>query len=76
MTTSSHEKMFTQLKNKPIKLVKYVKHNTPKKRTCGKSLRRCKICGNLSGHVGRYGIHLCRKCFRDMAKTLGFKKYR
>jgi len=25
--------------------------------------------------VRRYGLRLCRQCFRDMAPKIGFKKY-
>ena len=27
------------------------------------------------GIIRKYGMHLCRQCFRDMAPELGFKKY-
>ncbi len=35
----------------------------------------CKRCGRKRGIVRRYGIHLCRQCFREMAYELGFRKY-
>jgi len=25
--------------------------------------------------VRRYGLHLCRQCFREVAMDLGFRKY-
>lgn len=75
MTTSSYTKMFTQLKNKPVKMAKYLKHNTPKQRKYGPGSRRCVYCGRTGAHIKKYGLNLCRQCFRDYAPTLGFKKY-
>lgn len=75
MTTSDWRKAFTQLRAKPVKLAKYKKHNAPAKRTCGRSLRKCQRCGRVMGHVSKYGLHLCRQCFRDIATDIGFKKY-
>ena len=31
--------------------------------------------GRKRGIVRRYGMHLCRQCFREIAPELGFKKY-
>ncbi|MFH0868469.1 MAG: 30S ribosomal protein S14 [Candidatus Woesearchaeota archaeon] len=52
-----------------------MKHNTPKKRSCGLSLKRCNRCGRIRGHISSYGLCMCRQCFRDIATHLGFKKY-
>ncbi|HIH39181.1 TPA: 30S ribosomal protein S14 [Candidatus Woesearchaeota archaeon] len=54
---------------------KYSKHNVPKARKCGISNNKCSICLRTGGHVGKYGLSLCRHCFRDYAKMIGFKKY-
>ena len=75
MTTSNYKKVYTQLKEKPIKWKKFLKHNAPKKRTAGKYLKKCKKCGNTRAHIQKYNIDLCRRCFRENAKRLGFKKY-
>jgi len=75
MTVSDHRKMFKQLKAKPEKLKKYKKHNTPKKRSVGLANRRCRRCGRVGGHIGKYGLDLCRHCFREIATEIGFKKY-
>lgn len=75
MSYSDFRKVFKQLKTKPSKLKKYKKHNAPKKRSCGVSRLRCKQCGRIRGHIGKYGLDLCRQCFRDIAVNLGFKKY-
>jgi len=75
MTTSNWKKMFTQLDQKPVKKEKYIKFNAPKDRSCGIALRKCKNCGRNRGHINKYGLNLCRQCFREMATDLGFKKY-
>ncbi|MCL4329827.1 MAG: 30S ribosomal protein S14 [Candidatus Thermoplasmatota archaeon] len=35
----------------------------------------CKRCGRRRGLVRRYGLRLCRQCFRETAPMLGFRKY-
>jgi small subunit ribosomal protein S14 len=35
----------------------------------------CQRCGRKRGMVRRYGLNLCRQCFREIAPSLGFKKY-
>lgn len=75
MTTSDYKKGFKQLKAKPIKLKKYLKHNAPKKRSCGIAVRKCGRCGRNKAHIRSYGLHLCRQCFREIATKIGFKKY-
>ena len=51
------------------------KHNKSKDRKFGQSLSICVICGSKRGHIKRYGLHVCRRCFREVAEELGFKKY-
>lgn len=75
MTYSNHKKAFKQLKAKPHKLKKFIKHNAPKERSCGISLKRCVRCGRIRGHISKYGLDLCRQCFRDISTHIGFKKY-
>ncbi|MFH1682391.1 MAG: 30S ribosomal protein S14 [Candidatus Woesearchaeota archaeon] len=75
MTTSDYKKEFKQLNAKPIKKAKYIKFNSPKVRSCGKALRKCKQCGRMGAHIKKYGLHVCRHCFREMAQGLGFKKF-
>ncbi len=75
MSYSSYTKTFKQLKVKPAKLEKYKKHNSPKKRKCGVSLKKCRICGRVRGHISKYGLNLCRQCFREIATKIGFKKF-
>ena len=76
MTTKDWRKVFNQLKEKPVILRKYIKNNAPKKRSTGVSVSaRCTNCGRYGSHISKYGLHLCRHCFREMALKIGFKKY-
>jgi small subunit ribosomal protein S14 len=38
-------------------------------------LRDCQRCGREQGLVGKYDIYLCRQCFREVSRSMGFKKY-
>jgi len=40
----------------------------------GRGNRKCGICGNCRGLIRAYGLFICRKCFREHAEELGFKK--
>jgi small subunit ribosomal protein S14 len=75
MSASSYKKMYRQLKSKPVKLAKYEKHNMPKKRVFGIASKPCRLCGRIGAHIQKYGLEVCRQCFRDNAPKLGFKKY-
>ena len=75
MTTTDHTKVLKQIGGKPGKLTKYQKHSTPKKRTQGQSTKKCRLCGNTHAVIHKYGIELCRKCFRETGPKIGFKKY-
>ena len=75
MTTSSYTKMLKQVKVKPVKLAKFMKHNVPKERTFGKESKRCRRCWNHRAHIAKYGLELCRRCFREVATQIGWKKY-
>ncbi len=75
MTTTNHTKVLKQIGKKPGKYAKYLKNNLPKERAYGAATKKCQHCGNPHAHVGKYGINLCRKCFRDYALELGFKQY-
>jgi len=46
-----------------------------KERKFGKGSRRCRRCGSHRGIVSKYGLMYCRRCIREVAKELGFKKY-
>ncbi len=75
MTTKNHKKVLKQLKSKPAKMKKFLKHNKPQERKFGRGTKACIKCGRKGGHVSKYKLNLCRQCFRQYAKDLGFKKY-
>lgn len=78
MTTSDHTKVVKQLENKPGKMAKYKKYSVPKqkgKKPFGAHTKKCIRCGRNGGHISKYGLHLCRQCFRDIATKIGFKKF-
>ncbi len=75
MTHSDYKKVFKQLRAKPVKLKRFLKHNAPKERKFGPTTKHCRICGSPRAHIGKYGLNLCRRCFRDNATKLSFKKY-
>ena len=41
----------------------------------GEEGRVCRICGRPEGLVRKYGINMCRQCFKRKAKEMGFQKY-
>lgn len=61
---------------KPSKLAKFKKHNVPMERKYGLGKAVCSRCGKKGmGVIRKYRLNLCRQCFRDVAKNVGFKKY-
>ena len=75
MTSSDYKKMLAQLKVKPAKHQKFIKHNAPNDRSCGINTKKCKRCGTCHGHISKSGLNICRRCFREVARKLGFKKF-
>ncbi len=76
MSASTYKKIMKQLENKPARLRKFLKFNKPKERKFGYAAFPCKNCGRITAHIKKYGLHLCRQCFRELAPSLGFKKYK
>ncbi len=75
MTASDWKKILKQLDSKPVIKQKYIKHNEPKKRKTGISVKKCERCGRFGAHIKSYGLNLCRQCFREIAVEIGFQKY-
>ncbi len=75
MTASDWKKVLNQLKDKPAKLAKFMKHNKPKERKFGVATKVCERCKRFGAHISSYGLNFCRQCFRDIANEIGFKKY-
>lgn len=74
MTSKDYSKVKKQLGAKPAKWAKYLKHNAPKPRKYGFGVTKCELCGTSRGHIGKYGLNICRRCFRLNATSFGFKK--
>ena len=75
MTASDWRKLIKQLRGKPAILERFLKFNKPKDRKFGIAARKCERCGRYGAHIRRYGLKLCRHCFREIAEELGFKKF-
>lgn len=41
----------------------------------GKWSRKCQLCGGNNGLIRAYKLNICRRCFRECAYDIGFKKY-
>ncbi|VDQ08372.1 unnamed protein product [Trichobilharzia regenti] len=48
-------------------------HSHPK--NYGQGSRCCRVCANRHGLIRKYGLHMCRQCFRQYASVIGFKKF-
>ncbi len=75
MTTSSYKKVLKQIEHKKANKKRFLKFNKPKIRKYGAGRKKCTRCGRTGAHISRYGLKLCRQCFREVAKSLGFEKY-
>lgn len=42
----------------------------------GRGNRKCKRCGTVKGLIRKYGLNLCRRCFREIGESIGFWKER
>ncbi|MGH0186638.1 UNVERIFIED_CONTAM: hypothetical protein FKN15_021965 [Acipenser sinensis] len=45
-------------------------------RKYGQGSRSCRVCSNRHGLIRKYGLNMCRQCFRQYAKDIGFVKVR
>ncbi|KAG7194358.1 40S ribosomal protein S29 [Scheffersomyces spartinae] len=45
-------------------------------RNFGKGSRQCRVCSSHTGLIRKYGLNICRQCFREKATDIGFNKYR
>lgn len=43
-------------------------------RKFGKGSRSCRVCGNGGGIIRKYGLDICRQCFREKSDAIGFVK--
>ncbi len=47
----------------------------PKNPLGSKGGRKCKVCNNQKAIIRKYKIDICRQCFRERAKDIGFIKF-
>tara|TARA_B100000809_G_scaffold134593_2_gene132266 strand:- start:1539 stop:1718 length:180 start_codon:yes stop_codon:yes gene_type:complete len=40
----------------------------------GRGSRWCKRCGDYTAVIQKYDLSICRRCFREVATSLGFRK--
>ncbi|AAY79975.1 30S ribosomal protein S14P [Sulfolobus acidocaldarius DSM 639] len=52
------------------------KYKPPAERRFGKGVQLCKRCGSRDSVIQKYGLYLCRQCFREVAYPMGFRKTR
>ncbi|KAF2087977.1 40S ribosomal protein S29 [Saccharata proteae CBS 121410] len=45
-------------------------------RTYGKGARGCRVCTHTAGLIRKYGLNICRQCFREKSTDIGFVKHR
>ncbi|CAK48036.1 ribosomal protein S14 [Aspergillus piperis CBS 112811] len=45
-------------------------------RKFGKGSRSCRVCSHRAGLIRKYGMNICRQCFREKSSDIGFHKYR
>ncbi|KAG0025049.1 40S ribosomal protein S29 [Podila clonocystis] len=42
----------------------------------GKGSRECRVCTHPAGLIRKYGLNICRQCFRENSAAIGFTKVR
>ncbi|KAJ1311591.1 hypothetical protein OPQ81_010070 [Rhizoctonia solani] len=45
-------------------------------RKFGKGSRECRVCAHQAGLIRKYGLDICRQCFREKSAAIGFTKNR
>ena len=40
----------------------------------GKGARGCRVCTHGAGLIRKYGLNICRQCFREKSTDIGFIK--
>ncbi|KAJ4407652.1 40S ribosomal protein S29 [Gnomoniopsis sp. IMI 355080] len=45
-------------------------------RSYGKGARSCRVCTHRAGLIRKYGLNICRQCFREKSADIGFQKVR
>jgi len=45
------------------------------KKVMDRKPKACTRCGSQKAVISKYNLNLCRRCFKQNAERLGFKKY-
>ncbi len=40
-----------------------------------KKKRKCRVCGTRQAVIRKYRLYVCRRCFKEIAEKIGFKKF-
>jgi len=73
---AGYKDMMKMLEGKPSKIARLKKHNVPKERKFGLAKSVCWRCGKVGrGVIRKYDLDVCRRCFREIARDLGFRKF-
>ncbi len=40
-----------------------------------KQRKTCRMCGAKEAVIKKYKLNICRRCFREKAEQMGFKKF-
>ncbi len=40
-----------------------------------KKKRKCRMCGTRQAVIRKYKLMVCRRCFKEIAEKIGFKKF-
>lgn len=51
------------------------KTTPPEHKFQGKGQRKCRFCGSARALIRSYNLKICRRCFREVAEEIGFRKY-
>lgn len=71
----TYNRVRKQIEKKPVKVTRYDKFNKKKERKTGRNVVHCRKCGTTKGVIKKYGLHYCRRCFREDGEKLGFSKF-
>ena len=50
------------------------KTNSGKNKKIDSRSLTCSVCQTNRGMMHKYGLNICRRCFREVAEKIGFKK--
>ncbi len=51
------------------------KYRPRKERKHGRGVQVCRRCGSRDAVIQKYNLYFCRQCFREVARSLGFRIY-